>query len=49
MLNMIFQCFAINQDVVSVCSTEDIKIWAKGFVNISLDGNGCICESEWYN
>jgi hypothetical protein len=44
-LDAIFQCFAIDQDVMKVCRNGDIEVWVKGFVNVSFECQRCIRES----
>jgi hypothetical protein len=34
----------MDQDIVQVSCTENIEIWAKGLVDISLKYCRCICE-----
>jgi hypothetical protein len=46
MLDMFLQCLAIDQDVVQVYSAENIQVWAKGSVDISLKSHRCIYESK---
>jgi hypothetical protein len=43
------QGFAVNQNVIQVCSIENIEIWTKNFVNLLLEGCRCICEFEGHD
>jgi hypothetical protein len=46
MLDVFLQCLAIDQDNVQVCFAENIEVWAKGLVDISLEFYSSICESK---
>jgi hypothetical protein len=49
MLDMIFQHFAVNQNVTQICAPEDLKIWANDFVEVMLKCSRYIHESDGHD
>jgi hypothetical protein len=48
-VNMIRQSLTINEEIIQVCCTNDIKLRMQDFINIMLKAYCCICWSQGYN
>jgi hypothetical protein len=49
MLDVILQCLAIDHDIIEVHGAKNIKVWAKGFIDILLEYCTCICEPKGHD
>jgi hypothetical protein len=49
MLDVFLQCLTTDQDIIQVCCTENIEVWEKDFVDVSLECCRWICESKGHD
>ena len=46
MASLLFQCLREDQDIVQICHTEDIQIFAQDLIHLLLERGRSVCESE---